>query len=622
MPIPEPRADETEDDFISRCISTLHDTDPDRPDDQITAMCYSAWRGQESSTEGLFESLHADFLKILNDFLRIFGKKEGTQRYTDMVAAYGLDTAKAYNVQVQLKECWGGICEAYNWAKPLIKYLKEDDEAKYYKVRALTASISMNQNDYTDLVELERSARTLTWRPLNLNHDPAKTLPFPENRVDWAEFEDDAVECIIRIHNSQPEIQQALEDGDIVNPSIEGEPRGGHRTADGRKVPKFYNFTALALLEKGVTLPGVPATYGFEPLFLNESLGRSLAESLSVENETEEEDMSETKKKIEDDNKVTASLEEKALKEAKGIYGMDVCGQCNSYQELSDTTETVPAVTGAESDTEVSKSQGAIGPGVGRCSITERLVRKNDSVCTDGRPRAQATDLDRTKETIGEMVMKDQINELEEKVLRANQARTQEISDHVKTKKDLTEAADKNSRITQDLAVEQSKNVRLRENVRDFTGKLETAMNLIPELEVRLKSATADVDFYKDANKNHEEKFAVQTKSLAEAKDEITRALTKMNEESTKRATAVQESINAEREKGRLVKEVAELTERIAELTREVSNSAQVRSETAKQNLNDQVLIKELREKDEEKTKTIRELKRRISKMPKEIVIE
>jgi len=57
-------------------------------------------------------------------------------------------------------------------------------------------------------------------------------------------------------------------------------------------------------------------------------------------------------------------------------------------------------------------------------------------------------------------------------------------------------------------------------------------------------------------------------------------------------------------------------------LTREVSNTAQIRAEGAKRNLSDQLIIKELREKDEEKTKAIRELKRRISKMPKEIVIE
>ena len=318
----------------------------------------------------------------------------------------------------------------------------------------------------------------------------------------------------------------------------------------------------------------------------------------------------------------TAPWKEEALTEAKGLYGIDICGQCKFFTDLSNTTETSPAVTGAESDTEVSTTRGAIGPGVGRCSITEKLVRKNDSACTDARPREQATDLDRTKETIGDMVMKDKVNELEEKVLRAEQAKSQEIEDHVKTKMNLTEATDKITRVAQDLAVEQNKNVRLREAARELTEKLDKALNRIPELEVHLSSAEGDVIFYKEANKSLEEKFEVQKKILVETKDEVTRVLTKMNDESTKRATAVQEAINAEQEKGRLSREVAELTERIAELTREVSNTAQIRAETARQNLSDQMLIKELREKDDEKTKTIRELKRRLSKIPKEIVIE
>jgi len=47
MPVPKPEPGESEDDFISRCISTLHKTDPERPDDQITAMCFTSWRDKE-----------------------------------------------------------------------------------------------------------------------------------------------------------------------------------------------------------------------------------------------------------------------------------------------------------------------------------------------------------------------------------------------------------------------------------------------------------------------------------------------------------------------------------------------------------------------------------------------
>ena len=240
-------------------------------------------------------SAHTDFKRILTDFISLFGGEAGQVKYDEFISQYGLDPTQSYASQLT-RECLNGVCEPFGWAKPLIQYLKKDEEAKYYKVRALTATLSMNANDYSDLEEIERSARTLTWRPLNLNHDPRQMLPFPQNRVDWAEYEDKAVEAIIRIDNEQADIQDKIDNGDIVNPSIEGEPRGGYRTED-RKVPKWYNFTALALLEKDATLPGVPTTIGFEPLFLNESLGRSLVESLSMEQPTSEKPMSEPKEK-------------------------------------------------------------------------------------------------------------------------------------------------------------------------------------------------------------------------------------------------------------------------------------------------------------------------------------
>jgi len=53
MPVPKPAAGESEDDFISRCISALHKTDPDRPDDQIIAMCFSTWRRSSGEQIGV-----------------------------------------------------------------------------------------------------------------------------------------------------------------------------------------------------------------------------------------------------------------------------------------------------------------------------------------------------------------------------------------------------------------------------------------------------------------------------------------------------------------------------------------------------------------------------------------
>lgn len=44
LPIPTPKPKEDQKTFIPRCISAVHDADPNRPQKQIIAICYSAWR--------------------------------------------------------------------------------------------------------------------------------------------------------------------------------------------------------------------------------------------------------------------------------------------------------------------------------------------------------------------------------------------------------------------------------------------------------------------------------------------------------------------------------------------------------------------------------------------------
>jgi len=47
MPIPTPRKGESQNNFISRCISAVKKSDPDRPNKQVQAICFSKWRGEE-----------------------------------------------------------------------------------------------------------------------------------------------------------------------------------------------------------------------------------------------------------------------------------------------------------------------------------------------------------------------------------------------------------------------------------------------------------------------------------------------------------------------------------------------------------------------------------------------
>ena len=44
MPIPKPGKDEKSDKFISRCMSWMHDNEPERPREQQLAICYSSLR--------------------------------------------------------------------------------------------------------------------------------------------------------------------------------------------------------------------------------------------------------------------------------------------------------------------------------------------------------------------------------------------------------------------------------------------------------------------------------------------------------------------------------------------------------------------------------------------------
>ena len=613
MPVPKPGANEPKNDFVSRCISALKKTDPERPDKQIQAICFDAWRSKES--------VHPDFVKILKDFIDIFGEDEGLKKYDEMIQAYRIDVSKAYRDQDLMKECWGGICESYNWAKPLIQYLKEDEDAKYYKVRALTATVSMNRNDYTNITELERSARTIGYRPLNLNHDPLKELPFPDSRVVSGEFEDKSVECIIRIANegfvpntnySLKDIQRMLDEGDIVNPSIEAEPEGGRMTSDGRKIPEWWNYTALALLEKGVTLPGVPTTFGFEPLFFNESLGRSLVESLRVEtHENEEKTMSEPEH--------LPNIEEPKteLVEGQGIQGMDVCGQCKFFSDLVNTTETAPAVTGAfPTSAEVTISSGAVGSGVGLCSVDGEYKQKQDPACTDGRPREQATNLDRVG-GVDEMIAKSEINDLNEKILQITEEKNDVLDKHAKTQGKLAEANAQLTRKEDVLAVEITKNTRLEMENIELTEKLNKFKADNDRHQVQTVGLEKDNLFYKDEATRTAKINEQLRKVHDEQKDELTRVMTKMNDESNRRAEAVQRALNAENGRARAVKETALLTEQVSELTTEISDVMQLRALKARQALKDQQMISELREKSEVQKNIIRELKKDIENLKK-----
>lgn len=51
MPIPVPRKNEKTSDYISRCIETMSERDPERKQSQIVAMCYQSARSAGRKTK-------------------------------------------------------------------------------------------------------------------------------------------------------------------------------------------------------------------------------------------------------------------------------------------------------------------------------------------------------------------------------------------------------------------------------------------------------------------------------------------------------------------------------------------------------------------------------------------
>jgi len=50
MPVPKPNVGEKQNEFVSRCIKELSHADPNRPHEQIIAICYSTWRSEKQAS--------------------------------------------------------------------------------------------------------------------------------------------------------------------------------------------------------------------------------------------------------------------------------------------------------------------------------------------------------------------------------------------------------------------------------------------------------------------------------------------------------------------------------------------------------------------------------------------
>ena len=209
--------------------------------------------------------MHPHFQRILDLFNKRYGE-EGQNKFDYFVANHYLNTSLPYDPRAQFHE-------SFKWAKPYLYKLREDKDAKYYAINCINAIVSMNKNDYTDWDQMMKAGESMQYRPVNVNHDHSKWLPYPRTRLDYAKAEDYAVEGILRVDNRESRLQKQIEHDPsipekewISHPSIEGRPNlGGRETG--------YHFMGIALLEKGHQLPGDPLS-GINPIIF-ESVGET-----------------------------------------------------------------------------------------------------------------------------------------------------------------------------------------------------------------------------------------------------------------------------------------------------------------------------------------------------------
>jgi hypothetical protein len=169
------------------------------------------------------------------------------------------------SVHVHQKIPGGNLRESFQWApEEYIRFLAQTEAGSIYRVRAIhvteisspDSTMTRNGVEFTE-DELKLAARSLGYRPLDLNHEPP-FLEFPQNRVIDAEYEDSRVEAVIAVRDTGA--MSMIEAKKIVAVSVEAIFRWADVVCNDQACwlrPVGIIFTGLGLLTPGV-LPGDP----------------------------------------------------------------------------------------------------------------------------------------------------------------------------------------------------------------------------------------------------------------------------------------------------------------------------------------------------------------------------
>lgn len=143
-----------------------------------------------------------------------------------------------------------------------LEYMGEFDDvpgSEIYKVEAIHVTTTRNKRKYTEK-ELVLAARSLSFRPLNINHDTDRLLPFNErgvllNTTLEMMYDPEKKAVVGRIRISDTEIISSIKNKNINAVSIEQHPFEGESCGIVSCEQHGVVFIGLALIEKDI-IPG------------------------------------------------------------------------------------------------------------------------------------------------------------------------------------------------------------------------------------------------------------------------------------------------------------------------------------------------------------------------------
>ncbi len=155
MPIPKPQENESKTEFIDRCIQAILDEDPDKTQEQASAIAYDIWSNSKNA-RSLYDELIERFDKIRDVLTKTLGKRgEALLNYTLIRLGVFDPSLKKFNMAALdgnmnlpfLKYEDDGSATVGNLIAPFVEFTKFDKEANIVEGYANTITI----DTYSDI---------------------------------------------------------------------------------------------------------------------------------------------------------------------------------------------------------------------------------------------------------------------------------------------------------------------------------------------------------------------------------------------------------------------------------------------------------------------------------------